>query len=394
MRFSGKDGLSSDVQIPLAVPNLSGNEELYLRECVRTNFVSSVGPYVGEFEKQLTLRLKSKFAVATNNGTSALHLMLISAGVKPGDLVIIPSYSFIATANAVRMAGAKPWFMDIELSSWGIDPGVLRDELKSNCKKQDIGIVHKITGEKIAAIMPVYAAGHPPRIRQLGEIAQEFKIPIIYDSAAAIGSKYEGFEIGEVDSLHALSFNGNKTVTCGGGGAVILNDEGASRLIKHLSTTARTADGYSHDTEAFNYRLTNVQAAIGVAQMEQLDVFIERKRSIAKRYREELSDLSGGNFPNVASDFASDWVSGIVLKNSQREEITKIVSSLGEQGIQAREFWQPIHGMVPYRSFLASTMNSMDSLMGRVLTLPNSTSLTVEQQDKVIGSLRKILARL
>jgi dTDP-4-amino-4,6-dideoxygalactose transaminase len=183
-------------------------------------------------------------------------------------------------------------------------------------------------------------------------------------------------------------------VTCGGGGAVILNDEGAAKLVKHLSTTARTADGYSHDTEAFNYRLTNVQAAIGVAQMEQLDIFIERKRSIAKRYREELLDLSGGNFPNVASDSASDWVSGIVLKSSQREEIAKIVSSLGEQSIQAREFWQPIHRMVPYRSFLASTMNSMDSLIGRVLTLPNSTSLTVEQQDKVIGSLRKILTRL
>jgi len=394
MRFSNTEVSTQGQIIPLAVPNLAGNEEKYLNQCIATNFVSSVGPFVGEFEIQLVGRLKSKFAVATNSGTSALHLMLISAGVKPGDLVIIPSYSFVATANAVSMTGATPWFMDIELMSWGLSPDVLRDELKVNCKATDNGLIHKVSGARIAAIMPVYAAGHPPRVLELIEVAQEFQIPLVFDSAAAIGSKSNGQEIGELGYIHSLSFNGNKTITCGGGGAVILSDETTARLIRHISTTARTADGYSHDEIGFNYRLTNVQAAIGVAQMEQLDAFLKKKKQIAKIYRTELAEFSGGQFPNVPTDTTSDWLSGIVLNDAHIEKIGDIVSALAQSGIQARESWTPIHEMKPYRNCLSSTMESMKFLKGRVLTLPNSTSLTSEDQEKVVQSVRRILTRL
>jgi perosamine synthetase len=394
MPFSKGEVSSQDQFIPLAIPNLVGNEEEYLKRCIATNFVSSVGPFVGEFEIQLAAHLKSKFAVATNSGTSALHLMLISVGVKPGDLVIIPSYSFIATANAVSMAGATPWFMDIELTSWGLDPDVLREELKVNCTSTSDGLIHKILGARIAAIMPVYAAGHPPRVSELIAVAQDFQIPLVFDSAAAIGSKANGQEIGELGYIHSLSFNGNKTITCGGGGAVILSDETAERLIRHISTTARTADGYSHDEIGFNYRLTNVQAAIGVAQMEQLDSFLQKKKEIATKYRTELAEFSGGQFPNVPSDTTSDWLSGIVLNDSHKEKIGEIISSLAQSRIQARESWAPIHEMKPYRNCLSSTMESTNFLRGRVLTLPNSTSLTSEDQEKVVQSLRRILAQL
>jgi len=394
MQFSNADVSSQSPLIQLAVPNLAGNEERYLRQCISTNFVSSVGPFVGDFEIQLARRLKSAFAVATNSGTSALHLMLIAVGVKPGDLVVIPSYSFIATANAVSMAGAIPWFMDIELSSWGLDPNVLREELKVNCIPTAEGLIHRVSGARISAIMPVYAAGHPPRVSDLGEVAQEFQIPLVFDSAAAIGSKANGKEIGELDFIHSLSFNGNKTVTCGGGGAVILSDESTEKLIRHLSTTARTADGYSHDEIGFNYRLTNVQAAIGVAQMEQLDLFLRKKRSIAKIYRTELAEFSGGQFPSVPADTASDWLSGIVLNDFHKEKIGEIISALAQNRIQARESWAPIHDMKPYRSCPSSNMGSTNYLRGRVLTLPNSTSLTSEDQEKVVQSVRRVLARL
>jgi perosamine synthetase len=394
MRFRNTEVSSQAQIIPLAIPNLSGNEEEYLKQCIATNFVSSVGPFVGEFEIQLARRLKSKFAVATNSGTSALHLMLISVGVKPGDLVIVPSYSFIATANAVSMAGAIPWFMDIELSSWGLDPNLLREELKLNCNQSTHGLTHKVSGSRIAAIMPVYAAGHPPRVSDLSEVAQEFQIPLVFDSAGAIGSLANGREIGELDYLHSLSFNGNKTITCGGGGAVILNDEGLEKLIRHISTTARTADGYSHDEIGFNYRLTNVQAAIGVAQMEQLDLFLEKKRLIASTYRTELAEFSGGEFPNVPTDKTSNWLSGVILNNSHKEKMREIISSLAENQIQARESWAPIHEMKPYRRCLSSTMESTNFLKGRVLSLPNSTSLTSENQQKVVESVRRVLTRL
>ena len=394
MLFKKFANSSVDSLIPLAVPNLDGNEEKYLRQCIATNFVSSVGPFVGEFEKQLSNRLKSQYVVATNSGTSALHLMLISVGVQPGDLVIIPSYSFIATANAVSMTGANPWFMDIELKSWGLDPNILRDELINGCTRSGKGLIHKLTGARIAAVMPVYAAGHPPRVSELCQVAQEFQIPIVFDSAAAIGSQSDGNEIGEIEALHALSFNGNKTITCGGGGAVILNDELAAKFVRHISTTARTEDGYEHDQVGYNYRLTNVQAAIGVAQLENLDSFLANKRRIAETYREELSDVSGASFPNVSTDTPSHWLSGILLKDSHREFMAKIIHSLADCGIQARESWRPLHEMTPYRNCLSSTMNSMDFLKDRVLTLPNSTNLSKDDQEKVIRSLRRILAHL
>ena len=394
MQYDAKEISPSDSMIPLAVPNLAGNEEKYLKQCISTNFVSSVGPFVGEFEVKLARRLKSQYVVATNSGTSALHLMLISVGVKPGDLVIIPTYSFIATANAVSMAGAIPWFMDIELSSWGLDPNVVREELKMNCFLSRKGMVHKVTGARIAAIMPVYAAGHPPRISELRRVAEEFDIPLIFDSAAAVGSKSGGLEVGELGYPHALSFNGNKTITCGGGGAVLLNNQISEKFIRHISTTARTDDGYAHDEIGFNYRLTNIQAAVGVAQLEQLESFLESKKRIAEVYNSELAEFSGGSFPNVSGDTPSNWISGIVLNDSHKENIGEIVSTLAENRIQARESWHPIHEMKPYRNCQASTMQSIKFLKGRVLTLPNSTGLAREDQDRVVKCVRRILTRL
>lgn len=394
MPFSEFNNLQPSYQIPLSVPNLDGNERKYLEECISSNFVSSVGPFVTKFEKQLSHHLGSRFVVATNSGTSAIHLMLIAAGVRSGDLVIIPSYSFIATANAVSMAGATPWFVDIEEESWGLDPELLSQELNSKCSNSHGELVHKETKKRVAAILAVYAAGHPPRVSDIAGVAEAFGVPLVFDAAAAIGSKFNGVDIGQLGFPHALSFNGNKIITSGGGGAVILDDENSAQLIRHLSTTARTDDGYSHDAIAYNYRLTNVHAAIGFAQLERLDSLLESKRRIFRKYDEAFEDLCGGHFPNVMTEVSSHWVSGIILNESHKNFCSLLIAELGKNGIQAREFWRPIHSMKPYLGCPASEMTVTNSLVNRVIVLPNSTCLSKDDQDRVIKEVRHLVFSL
>lgn len=378
--------------IPLAIPNLSGNEGKYLEECVTTNFVSSVGKFVEKFELSVASAMGAKRAVAVSSGTAALHIALVAVGVKRDDLVILPDFTFIASANAISHAGAKPWLFDVDYESWTLNPEKLEEELHVNVVLEDGQAVHRRTRQKIGAIMPVYTLGHPADMDAINEIAARYEIPVVADSAAAIGAHYRGSELGGLAAVSCLSFNGNKTITCGGGGAVVCNSAELADRIKHLSTTARVGKEYDHDEIGYNYRLTNIEAAVGLAQIEQLNEFVAAKRRIAERYRERLAPLAGTKlFPEAEWAESAFWFSGIIVAEDKKKPV-RVCEELGARGIQASTFWKPVHKQRPYASMLRADDLSVSNYLGSsIVTLPSSTGLIQSDQDKVIDEVIKIL---
>ena len=270
--------------ISLAIPNLTGNEKKYLDICIDTGFVSSVGRYVTQFESMVADATGSKYAIATSAGTTGLHVALTAVGVRRDDLVILPTFTFIASANAIRHCGADPWLMDINETDWCLDPQKVKEALDTQCEIQNGIVIHKRTRRRVAAIMPVYTLGNIPDMEEFRSIADKYHLPLVVDAACAIGAKYKGVDLGMLGDLSILSFNGNKTITCGGGGAVLSNNEEMASLVRHLTTTARVWPEYDFDMVGFNYRMTNIQAAVGCAQMERVDEFVSRKRKIRDYY--------------------------------------------------------------------------------------------------------------
>lgn len=379
--------------IPMAIPNLAGNEKKYLDNCIDTTFVSSVGEYVNRFEEMIADATGSKGAVATSCGTTGLHVALIAAGVKSGDLVIIPSFTFIATANAVRHCGADPWIMDINEANWCLDSNLVKDEIKKHCEIKCGGkLIHKLSGKRVAAIMPVYTLGNIPDMDAYKEIADEYNLPLIVDAACAVGAKYKGEDFGSFADLSILSFNGNKTITCGGGGAVVGHNQEMLEHTRHLTTTARVWPDYNFDEAGFNYRLTNIQAAVGVAQMERLSEFLDTKRKVRAYYADAFSDLIDngvGLFPTTEG--ASCWFSGVVMpKGGTLDDSKKICAELKDWGIEARPFWKPIHLQKPYMNCPMTDTQYTDSLWQRIVTLPCSTCITDEDLEMVTKAVKGI----
>lgn len=379
--------------IPLAVPNLTGNEKKYLDDCINTTFVSSVGEYVNRFEEMVANATGSKYAVATSSGTTGIHVALTAAGVMRDELVIIPSFTFIASANAVSHCGALPWLMDVCEHDWCLDPETVRREIASNCENHDEALFHKKTGKRIAALMPVYTLGNIPDMTAFREIADEYRIPLIVDAACAIGATFSDKPFGDLADLSVLSFNGNKTITCGGGGAVVGNNEKLLDHVRHLTTTARVWPDYDFDEVGYNYRMTNIQAAVGCAQMEQLDRFIMAKRHVRKYYEENLHSLTNKGvsfFPTAEG--SSCWFSGIVLpKKTAIGRVKEICESLKANGIEARPFWKPVHLQTPYRQVPIGTIVTTETLWQRIITLPCSTGITDKDLDQVIKTLSKYI---
>lgn len=378
--------------IPLAVPNLNGNERKYLNQCIDTTFVSSVGEFVTRLEKMGAEICGAKYGAASSSGTTGLHLALMGAGVGAGDLVIIPTFTFIATANAVAHAGATPWLMDIETETWTMDAAKTAAEIEANCAWQDGKLVHCGSGKRVAAIMPVYTLGNVPDMDAINEIAARYGLPVIADAAAAIGATRDGRKIGELAKLTVLSFNGNKTVTAGGGGMVVGNDENILRRIKHLSTTARVTAEYDHDEVGYNYRMTNLQAAVGCAQMERLEEFLTRKRYVREFYRRAFAELPGVSlFPTPANQESACWFSGIVLNDGNLPLIREICRQLKDAGIEGRSFWKPVHLQKPYcRAPRAASLSVAEKLWDKIITLPCSTGITDEELDTVAGTVKKL----
>lgn len=378
--------------IPLCVPNLGGNEGRYLQQCIETTFVSSVGPFVRRFEEEVASACDSAGAVATSSGTTALHLALVAAGVGPGDLVVLPSYTFIASANAISHCGATPWLFDIDPAAWTLDPALLADRLADETERRGDNLVHIASGRRVAAVMPVYTLGTPADMDPIVMTAREFDLPVVADAAAAIGATYKGRALADMGAdLSGISFNGNKTVTSGGGGAVIGNDADVLDLVRHLSSTARVGSDYSHDRIGYNYRMTNLQAAVGCAQMENMAAFVGAKRRIRATYDRELAGLPGVEpFPQPDWARSGCWFSGVVLSDPA-PPAEDVRQRLRTAGIEARPFWKPMHLQEPYADAPRTHMAVSDGLWHRVLTLPCSTNLSASEQAFVIDSMKKAL---
>lgn len=379
--------------IPLAVPNLTGREALYLQECVDSTFVSSVGPFVDRLEMQVAEAAGTGGAVAVSTGTAGLHLALRVVGVGPGDLVALPSLTFVASANAIAYCGAEPWLFDVDVDSLTLDPEQLAETLQRRLRPGPDGPVDKRTGRRLAALLPVHTLGHPADMSALRAIGREHGVPVVADAAAALGATYHGRPIGEAGAtLSVLSFNGNKTVTAGGGGAVIGDDSELLSRVRHLSTTARTGAGYDHDEVGYNYRMTNVQAAVGCAQMERLDEFVTTKRRIQAHYADQLQDLPGVRpLPEAGWARSACWFAGVILAEHDGQEVTDVRARLRDEGIDARPFWKPMHLQRPYREVVREPQDRADWLWPRVLTLPCSTGITDEELASVVKALRRSL---
>ncbi|MEP9370669.1 aminotransferase class I/II-fold pyridoxal phosphate-dependent enzyme [Mesorhizobium sp. KR1-2] len=376
--------------IPLCVPNISGNEAKYLAECVETSFVSSIGPFVTRFEDMVAAAAGTRGAVATSAGTTALHAALIAVGVRPGDLVICPSLTFIASANAISHCGATPWLFDVDAESWTLDPKLLARELAESTSLRGGERIHTHTGRRVSSVVPVFTLGIPADMDALTAVAREAGLAVVVDGAAALGATYKGKRSGDLGAdLTMYSFNGNKTATAGGGGAVAGNDAGLLAHFRHLTTTARTSPDYDHDIVGFNYRMTNLQAAVGCAQMERLDDFVTAKRRIAARYNEALGRIDGfGAFPEPAHTESAAWFSGFAFQTRDGDRRSAALRGhLRAQGIDARPFWKPMHRQAPYRDAPRTEMAVTDALWSCIVTLPCSTHLTEADQTKVIGTV-------
>jgi len=367
--------MNSERRISLAMPDLRGNEARYLAECVRDNWVSTAGPRVGEMERRIAELTGRRFAIATVNGTTAIQLALIAAGVSRRDLVVVPDWTFAASAAAIYHAGAEAYFVDVTQESWTLDPGL-------------VARAFDVAPRRIAAVIAVHACGHPADMDRLADVCRERGVPLIEDAAGAIGARYKGRPAGALGDVSIFSFNGNKTVTAGGGGMIVTDDETIAVRARHLSTTARVGIRYEHDAIGFNFRMTNLNAAVGVAQLERLDEMVAAKRRIAALYDAALAgrpDIDA--MPRCAWAESSCWL--YTVKTAGAAAADALVRHLGSAGIESRVFWRSLSSQTPYAAAprLLSGV-SADSLSGRCVSLPCSSHLSDTDQAFVIEHMR------
>lgn len=383
--------------IPLCVPNISGNEGPYLQDCVATTFVSSVGPYVDRFESMMREATGAAFAVATASGTTALHAALHAVGVGPGDHVIVPTYTFIASANAVSQCHATPILVDVGADDWCLDPALLQALLATEAERDIAGTLRlKRTGGAIRAILPVFGMGLAPDMARICAIAKDAGLPVIADAAAALGTMVDGRPLAQSGALlTCISFNGNKLTTAGGGGAIVTMDEALGRRLKHLTSTARVTAAYDHDVAGFNYRMTNLQAAVGVAQSERLAEFLHKKRAIADRYATAFADIAPAVLPfaHPKGRDGNHWLSGIFCPTATEADMAAFRAALAAAGVESRAFWKPMHHQAPYAAAPRHLNGVADAIWNRIQPLPCSTHLTGEDQQTVIAAVRGFWGR-
>lgn len=364
---------------PLHAPSLNGNESKYLTQAVESTFVSSVGPFVERLESDLASITGAKRVIATSSGTSALQLALRLAGVNQGDEVLMPSLTFVATANAVSYLGAFPHFVDIEYTSLGIDPIALRTWLSQNSETTKHGLRNKSTGRVIRALVPMHAFGHPSKIDELCQVAQDFQLVVVEDAAESLGSMFQNRHTGTFGLLGAISFNGNKIVTTGGGGAILTDDEELADFAKHLSTTAKVPDSwdYVHDEIGYNFRMPNINAALGVAQLERLPEFIESKRSLALRYNDAFAKVKVASvIAEPEGAFSNYWLNTLRLNEEFVNSRETIIQGLNDSGLGARPVWNPLHTLVIYKEAFRGPLPVTESLSRLLINLPSGAGLT------------------
>jgi perosamine synthetase len=377
--------------IPLSVPNLAGNEWEYIKDCLDTSWVSSVGSYVNRFEQALADFTGAKYAVATSNGTSALHIGLKLAGVTQDDLVIVPNITFVATANAVHYTGAVPMLIDVDTDTWQMDLDLLENYLEKYTYESNDETYSLIHHKCIKAIMPVHVLGNMCDMDRLMGIANKYNIKVIEDSTEALGSTFKDKHAGTFGMFGTSSFNGNKIITTGGGGMILTNDEALAKRAKHITTTAKSDPmEYDHDEVGYNYRLVNILAAMGVAQMEQLPDFLKRKKQIADLYNQALLSIEGIIPQKITEGVeANNWL--YTVKAPRAKELLQF---LNENQIQARPFWIPMNRLPFMKNAPYITENDVaGSVYGQCVSLPCSTNITDEEVQIVIGLIKQFYAK-
>jgi len=363
--------------VSLHEPLFAGNEKAYVSSCIEEGWVSSVGKFVDRFEQELAATCGTKHAVVVVNGTCALHTALVATGVAPGDEVLVPSLTFVATANSVSHAGAIPHFVEVESDSLGIDPEKLRSYLSRIATHKNEKTVNNETGRTISALVPVHVFGHPCQTEELRAIAKEYNLRFIEDATEALGSTQNGKPVGH-KGVAVLSFNGNKIITTGGGGAILTDDEALAKKIKHLTTTAKQphAWAFEHDAVAWNYRLPNLNAALGCAQLEQLPKFVAAKRALAHRYEEAFANLKHVRILKEPAHTKSNyWLIAAMLDHDDAHWRDATLAKLHEAKLLARPIWTPLHMLPIYAHCPRDRLALTESLHRRIINLPSSAIL-------------------
>ncbi|MBU4464196.1 MAG: LegC family aminotransferase [Proteobacteria bacterium] len=371
--------LSKDKKpVALHEPCFSGNEWAYVKECLDTGWVSSAGKYVDQFEDMLEDFTGVKRAVAVVNGTAALHICLKLVGVEHGDEVLVPALTFVATANAVAYCGAIPHFANSEEKTLGLDPKKLADYLHRIAEVRSDGCFNKQTNRRIKAVIPMHTFGHPVDLDPLIELCDRFKLELVEDAAESIGSYYKGRHTGSLGKVSALSFNGNKTITTGGGGAILTNDEKLGKQAKHLTTTARAPHKWAimHDHIGYNYRLPNINAALGCAQLEQLPDFLKKKRDLLERYRRAFKNIAGVRV-FTEPDFAKSnyWLNVLLLDERFTNQQDALLEMTNNRGIMSRPAWTLMHKLAMFKDCPKMDLSTAESLERRLINIPSSAML-------------------
>jgi aminotransferase in exopolysaccharide biosynthesis len=367
-----RDCYNGQESIGLHEPRFDQSEIDYVSAAIKSTFVSSVGEYVNRFEEMICNATGSRFAVVSVNGTAALHIALKIVGVDQGDEVITQPLTFVATANAISYCAAHPIFLDVDREDLGLSPKSLERYLFRRCRFEGDRTINKHTGRKIAACVPMHTFGHPCQIDRIIEICNRFRIPVIEDAAEAIGSLYKGRHVGTFGRCGILSFNGNKIITCGGGGAIITNDDVLASRVKHLTTTAKVAHRYEyvHDTVGYNYRMPNLNAALGCAQLNKLDEFIEKKRQLAEAYAEFFDSIHIPFIkepPNARSNY---WLNAILFSDQSMRD--RFLEMSNDAQVMTRPAWQLLNRLPMYLDCETDALETAEWLTERLVNIPSS----------------------
>jgi perosamine synthetase len=369
---------------------LRGNEWAYVKECLDTNWVSSAGPFVDRFETMTAHRVGVAHAVAVVNGTSALHLALLVAGVERDDEVVMPALTFIAPANAVRYLGAWPVFVDVDARHWQMDPQRLADFVDRECEWRDGRLRNRATGRCVKAVLPVDILGHPCDLDPIAELARRRELVVVEDATEGLGALYKGRPVGQRADIACLSFNGNKIVTSGGGGMIATDRADWAERARYLSTQAKDDPiEYVHGAVGYNYRLTNIQAAVGVAQLEQLDDYVKAKRRHAFEYTKAFGSVAGiAPMDEAAWAFSTFWLYTVRVDAARYGADSRaLLSRLASAGIQTRPLWQPLNRSAALGGCPSATTPTADAIAASALSLPSSVDLTPEDQARVIEAV-------
>lgn len=361
---------------PLSEPYFAGREKELVNDCIETGWVSSAGKYVDEFETKLAEYTGAKYAILASNGTSALHLAYIGAGIEVDDEVLVPALTFVGTVNPIHYMGAIPHFVDVDHKTLGVDAEKLKTYLKDITKKKSDGIYNKNTNRRISALIVMHTFGHAVDLEACKSVCDEFDIALIEDAAEALGTKYKGQHIGHYGAVGAISFNGNKIITTGGGGAVLTNDEGMFKYLKHLSTTAKQPHKFNfyHDDIGYNYRLPNLNSALGLAQIEQLDQFIAAKKKLTDRYRQVFKDIGYGSiYTEPDHSDSNQWLVALLLNDESVRD--QLLTKLNDINIFARPVWTLMNKLPMNKNCPTMDLSVSEDLEKKIINLPSSVAL-------------------